>query len=109
MKHITYGIFSVAFERPVRPFGFPSGQYLSLCRVEPSKLDEIFTTCTAVRKWSKYNTSGQIGFKFSLLVVKDISLPAVDLMSLHGLRYVFPEITSATTASAPTHNITNDP
>ena len=110
LKHITYGLHEEAFEKPVRPFGFPVGQYLSICRLEPATIDEIMTKCTTIKRWAKYNAGkDDFGFRFQILTVKDANINTIDLMSSHGLRYVFPEITSATTVRGPSNIITNDP
>jgi hypothetical protein len=110
LKHITYGTFIRAvFEKPVRPFGFPVGQHISICRLTAEQLDSIVFTCTAVRKWAKYNSTGSFGFKLVLITIQDINIPSIDLMSLHGLRYVFPEITVASTVEVSSTIITNDP
>lgn len=108
LKHITYGLYECSFEKSTRPFGFPVGQFLSICRLEPEKLETLFTQCTTIRRWSKYN-GAQIGHKFSLLTIKDLQMSNTDLMSVHGLRYIFPDISSATMAEVPSNTITNDP
>jgi hypothetical protein len=108
-KHVTYGLFpSIEYERH-RPFGFPVGTSLIIFKMNDSDLEQLFYQISAVRRWSKYNSSLEsFGFKHRLLNLEDINLDLIDLQSAHGLRFLFPKFNFGRPKSDALGTLTND-
>ena len=90
MRHVTYGLCSwTNYERPQRPFGFPSSAAIAVFRVTPEAFEYLLRQVTSVRRWAKYHSSEgeSFGFRHRGVPLATVRIDALDLMAAHAVRW----------------------